>query len=46
MNFLSKQIFYNLFIQTAKTPNPNFLKFIPVSRLVMGTSDPVDITSL
>jgi hypothetical protein len=37
---------YNLFIQTSKTPNPNFLKFIPVSKSVMGASDPVDISSI
>lgn len=37
---------FNLFIQTSKTPNPNFLKFIPVSKSVMGSYDPVDISSI
>ena len=43
--YLSKKLFYLLFIQTQKTPNPNFLKFIPISKLVMGSDDPVDIDS-
>ena len=41
--YLSNRILFNLFIQTHKTPNPNFLKFIPVSKLVMGAEDPIDI---
>lgn len=32
-----------LFIQTKKTPNPNFLQFLPQSHVVMGDSDSVDI---
>jgi hypothetical protein len=43
--YFSKKLFYRLFIQTKKTPNPNFLKFIPTSKLVMGSDDPVDIDS-
>lgn len=42
---LFKRISYQLFIQTAKTPNPNFLKFIPTSKIVMGALDPIDIKS-
>lgn len=42
MNLLSK-LSYNLFIHTQKTPNPNFLKFVPTAKLVMGVNDPVDI---
>ena len=34
--------FFRLFVQTKTTPNPLFLKFIPTSRLVMGTEDPID----
>jgi len=41
--YLYKRICYQLFIQTQKTPNPNFLKFVPVSKTVMGAEDPVDI---
>lgn len=40
---LIRRISYQLFIQTAKTPNPNFLKFIPTSKIVMGAQDPIDI---
>jgi hypothetical protein len=31
----------NIFIQTKKTPNPNFLKFIPTGKIIMeeGTMD-------
>ena len=43
--YLAKKLFCLLFIQTQKTPNPNFLKFIPTSKLVMGPDDPVDIDS-
>ncbi|CAM6000127.1 unnamed protein product [Sphagnum balticum] len=31
--------------ETQKTPNPNFLKFVPTAKVVMGASDPVDIPS-
>ncbi len=44
MKLLRKNIF-QLFIQTQKTPNPNFLKFVPTAKVVMGASDPVDIPS-
>lgn len=43
---LSQKIFYSLFIHTQKTPNPNFLKFIPTSKSVMGSKDPVDIPTI
>lgn len=33
----------NLFIQTKKTPNPDFLQFLPQSHIVMGANDSVDI---
>jgi hypothetical protein len=39
----TKKISYLLFIQTQKTPNPNFLKFIPTAKIVMGADDPIDI---
>jgi hypothetical protein len=44
--YLLRKNFFNLFIQTQKTPNPNFLKFLPASKVVMGDSDTVDIRSL
>ena len=44
MNLIRK-VSYSLFIQTSKTPNPNFLKFIPTSKTVMGSADPIDITT-
>lgn len=33
----------SLFIQTKKTPNPDFLQFLPQSHVVMGANDSVDI---
>ena len=36
-------IYNGLFIQTKKTPNPDFLQFLPQSQIVMGTNDSVDI---
>lgn len=33
----------SLFIQTKKTPNPDFLQFLPQSHAVMGANDSVDI---
>jgi len=32
-----------LFIQTKKTPNPDFLQFLPQSHIIMGDNDSVDI---
>lgn len=32
-----------LFIQTKKTPNPDFLQFLPQSKIVMGANGSVDI---
>lgn len=43
---LLRQTLFNLFIQTQKTPNPNFLKFLPASKVVMGDLNTVDIRSL
>jgi hypothetical protein len=43
---LSKRVIFSLFIRTQKTPNPNFLKFIPTAKTVMGAKDPVDIPTL
>lgn len=40
---LTKTLLNNLFIQTKKTPNPDFLQFLPQSHVVMGASDSVDI---
>ena len=42
---LTRKFFFSLFIQTKKTPNPNFLKFVPTSKIVMGAGEPVDISS-
>jgi hypothetical protein len=36
MQLLKKTIF-NIFIQTQKTPNPDFLKFLPTGKVVMGS---------
>lgn len=43
---LINRLAFSLFIQTKNTPNPNFLKFIPTSKLVMGAQDPIDIPSI
>ena len=40
---LYKRILFSLFIQAHKTPNPNFLKFVPTAKIVMGAQDPIDI---
>jgi hypothetical protein len=40
---LCKNISANLFIQTKKTPNPDFLQFLPQSHTVMGANDSIDI---
>lgn len=40
---LIKNIQVRLFIQTKKTPNPDFLQFLPQSQIVMGANDSVDI---
>ena len=40
---LTKIIKAHLFIQTKKTPNPDFLQFLPQSKTVMGSSGSVDI---
>lgn len=40
---LIKNIKVGLFIQTKKTPNPDFLQFLPQSQIVMGANDSVDI---
>lgn len=45
---LSRLIFrraMNIFIQTKKTPNPDFLKFLPGSHSVMGSEETIDIAS-
>lgn len=42
---LNRRILFQLFIQTQKTPNPNFLKFVPTAKVVMGAEDPVDIST-
>jgi hypothetical protein len=33
-----------LFIQTKKTPNPNFIQFLPQAQIVMGSNSSIDIT--
>lgn len=35
----------NLFIETKKTPNPDFLKFLPNGKIVMGDQQTVDMPS-
>jgi hypothetical protein len=35
----------NIAIETAKTPNPNFIKFIPVGHSVLGDQGTLDIPS-
>jgi hypothetical protein len=40
---LYKRLCFQLFIQAHKTPNPNFLKFVPTAKIVMGAEDPIDI---
>lgn len=40
---LTKIMTASLFIQTKKTPNPDFLQFLPQTHIVMGTNDSVDI---
>lgn len=37
--------FMQLFIQTKKTPNPDFLKFLPNGKVVMGDQGTVDMPS-
>lgn len=52
--FTTKTPFRSLFLQlrrsiaieTAKTPNPNFLKFIPVGQEVLGNQGTLDIPSV
>lgn len=34
-----------LFIQTKKTPNPDFLQFLPNGKVVMGDKGTVDMPS-
>jgi hypothetical protein len=43
LRILTRNIQANLFIQTKKTPNPDFLQFLPQSQIVMGANDSVDI---
>lgn len=40
---LGYRVLFGLFIQTKKTPNPNFLKFVPTAKVVMGAQEPIDI---
>ena len=35
-NYLLKTLKHNIAIETMKTPNPNFLKFIPINSTVLG----------
>ena len=41
LKFLTSASFRSLFIKTEKTPNPNFLKFIP-GKTVMGDKGTMD----
>jgi hypothetical protein len=34
---------YQIHIDTLKTPNPNFLKFVPMGKEIMGTKGSLDI---
>ena len=45
INKLINKVAAPIFIQTKKTPNPDFLKFVPGSHVVMGDKDPVDIAT-
>lgn len=36
----------SIVIETAKTPNPNFIKFIPVGHNVLGDQGTLDIPSV
>lgn len=35
---------YNIYVETQKTPNPNFLKFIPDGQNVLGSEGTLDIS--
>jgi hypothetical protein len=43
LNRIITRISASLFIQTKKTPNPDFLQFLPQAHIVMGANDSVDI---
>jgi hypothetical protein len=42
---LVNRVFSGISIETVKTPNPNFLKFIPAGRQVLGDEGTLDIPS-
>jgi hypothetical protein len=42
---LVTRIMLNIQIESVKTPNPNFLKFIPVGREILGEKGTLDISS-
>jgi hypothetical protein len=42
---LVQKIFHNIQIESVKTPNPNFLKFIPVGKNILGDKGTLDISS-
>lgn len=46
MNKLVLTLSRNIAIETAKTPNPNFIKFIPVGHNVLGDQGTLDIPSV
>lgn len=41
--FLINKFFYQIHIDTLKTPNPNFLKFVPMGKDIMGNKGSLDI---
>lgn len=46
INFLQNAIIQKIAIETMKTPNPNFIKFIPVGHSVLGDQGTLDISSV
>lgn len=46
LNKIILKITHNIAIETAKTPNPNFIKFIPVGHSVLGDQGTLDIPSV
>ena len=43
---MSLKIIQTIHIDSLKTPNPNFLKFVPSGKDIMGTKGTLDISSI
>ena len=41
---LTNKFLYQIYIQSQTTPNPNYLKFIPEGRKVLGADGTLDIS--